>query len=287
MKKYLFLIAILFNIANCSELAYPWWYCNTYEDKYYIYSCSHANSRYDSVKDSIKNISDYIYGKLNLNQEYEPIIYRKFDLIYTSKTDKVFFTKVSLSKNELLTLYKEKLKYINKEINEFINKDISPLIKYKNKKELLDYISIAKIYIKIINLLSKDEVKINFDVYNRAENYIKNIKLDINIILGEDIPQEFLSFLKIFFELNGIYFKSSSDNVLYIDAKNVKDFINNLYHVNSNLEFRLMYKNKLQLYNYINLQETSSNDYEDATHKIFLKFRTIIGEKDFEIFNLN
>lgn len=279
MKKYLLFIIVLFNIANCSELAYPSWYCDTYEDKYYIYSCGYANSKYDSINSSLKNISDYIYNKLDFNETNELIVYRKFDTIYTSKVDKIFFTKVSLNKNELLALYKEKLDCVNEKINDFINKDESLLIKYSNRKFLYELTSTAKNYTKIINFLSKNESKIGCDTCNKAEKYIRNLKLNINVKTSDNIPNDFLLFLRSFFEINGIIVDDNSENVLYVDLKTRKDFVDKLYYLNANFEFKLMYNDKIQMYDYVNVETNSADNYDDALSKVFIKIREIIAEK--------
>lgn len=284
MKKYLLFIIVLFNTANCSELAYPSWYCNTYEDKYYIYSCNYGNSKENSINNCIKNISNYIYNRLNNNYENNLIAYRKLDLIQITKINKTFFTKVSLNKNELLTLYNEKLNITNQKINDFINKDISPLIKYKNKEELYNYISTAKRYIEIINFLSKNEIKLNLEKYNIAKNYLKNIKLDISINLNKNMQhEEFLLFLTRFFEKNGINVINNSQNKLNINIVTRKDFINDLYYQNIDFEFELIYNGKIQLYNFINLEDHSNKSYNDAKDKIFYKIITLIEKNKIEV----
>ncbi len=283
MKKYFLLILVLLNIANCSELAFPSWYCNTYEDRYYIYSCSYANSKYDSINSSIKNISEYIYKRINLEQRND-IAYRKIDLINNNKIDEIFFTKISLNKNELLILYNEKLECINKKIENFIDNKTSPLVKYKNKEDLENYMSTAEDYIKIINFLSNNKSSVNYDIYERAKNYIKNTKLNISIGLDEKLPQEFFEFLKGFFESNGVSVIQNSENKLYVMLNNRKDFMYNLYYLNSNFEFELVYKEKIQLYNYINLENSSKNNYDEAMSKTILELKNLIENKKLNLF---
>lgn len=253
-KNYIIIIFFLFYSNSYAKI--PKWYLNNFsKNDLFFYSKNTGKNKQITINSAIHNLKIELIDLINQNNKIENFQYKvhyidfpEINIIKNEKQKDFLYILISIHKTELFNLQLKKLNFLNIELEKQLKKleDINDFIKKDNYKNIFSIINQMKEKLIIIKYLNnKFNIKNYTTKFNNIEQqYTKFLKnLDLQLIFKNNKIYNFQHKVINILNEKNIKINNNSQNILFVEFIENKNFINNIFFINLNIIFYL--KDKL------------------------------------------